>query len=347
MPPGRPLAAVRLENASGGAAIGALTRAAIVVATAARENKRPGEVAARIYGNDRGVDAVLKAASAPASIANTPALSQIAVALLDALVPLSAGADLLQRGVALNFAGAATITVPTIAVPNATFIAEGAPIPVKTAPTSAGPTLAPHKLATICVLTGEIIRSSNAETMVRQVLIESVGPALDAILFSTAAADATHPPGLLNGITPLTPAASGPTKGEVVVDDIQKLALAVAPVAGTGNVIAVAAPDAAVALAMRVPSSLEWPILSSASLAPRTVIIVAANAVVSAVDGVPQVDARGEVAVTYADPPVPIDGATFVGSTFQTDSVALRLRWPISWGLRDPRGIAWMQAVNW
>jgi hypothetical protein len=39
--------------------------------------------------------------------------------------------------------------------------------------------------------------------------------------------------------------------------------------------------------------------------------------------------------------------ASPVGSTYQTDSVALRLRWPISWALRDARGISWMTGVNW
>jgi hypothetical protein len=36
-----------------------------------------------------------------------------------------------------------------------------------------------------------------------------------------------------------------------------------------------------------------------------------------------------------------------VGSVFQTDEVALRMRWPISWALRDARGVAFMTAVNW
>jgi hypothetical protein len=36
-----------------------------------------------------------------------------------------------------------------------------------------------------------------------------------------------------------------------------------------------------------------------------------------------------------------------VASLYQSDSVALRLRWPISWILRDVRGVSWMQNVNW
>jgi hypothetical protein len=39
--------------------------------------------------------------------------------------------------------------------------------------------------------------------------------------------------------------------------------------------------------------------------------------------------------------------ATPVGSMFQTDSVALKLRWPISWALRTSNAVAWIANVNW
>jgi hypothetical protein len=29
-------------------------------------------------------------------------------------------------------------------------------------------------------------------------------------------------------------------------------------------------------------------------------------------------------------------------SVWQTDSVAVKVRWPVSWALRDPRGVAWL-----
>jgi hypothetical protein len=58
-----------------------------------------------------------------------------------------------------------------------------------------------------------------------------------------------RPPGLLAGIAALTPAGSGPSKGEVLVDDLQALGVAIAAVAGNGDIILVASPDAAVPLA--------------------------------------------------------------------------------------------------
>jgi hypothetical protein len=324
-----------------------LTRAAICVGRAALDrNTRASDVAKQ--WDDRSVELILRAAVSPTSTANSPAMTQVSVAFLGALVPASAGADLLARGVQLNFSGAATISVPNISVPNADFVAEAMPFPVRTTPTSPGPTLTAHKLGLIVRLTGEMLRSSNAETLVRAVLVESVGPSVDKVLFSANAAAADRPAGLLNGIPGLTPTPVGGTKGEILVDDVQKLVTAIAPVAGNGQVVLVASPDAAVALALRPTSELTWPVLMTSALVPRTVVAVAVNAVASAIDGAPQVDARQGTGIHMADPASPsIDGATPVGSTFQTDTVDLRLKWPISWTLRDIRGVSWMSGVNW
>jgi hypothetical protein len=333
------------------AAIEILTRAVIAIGLATLNKTVSANRYASDRWDDRGVDLVLRAAVSPHTIASTPELSHIVVAFLDALVPLSAGADLLQRGIQLNFNGAAQITVPNIAIPNAKFVAEATPIAVVAGTTAPGPSLTPHKLATITTLTSEMMNSGNAETLVRQALIESTGPALDVALFSNTAGDATRPPGLLFGITGLTPAAAG-EKAQAIVDDIQTLATAVAPVAGNGNIVLVASSDAAVALELRIPIALDWPILISSALAPKTVICVAANAIVSAVEGSPQIDATTNPSIHMADPAaeaVDIGGVTALpfASLYQSDKVGLRLRWPISWALRTPQGISWMQNVNW
>jgi hypothetical protein len=34
-------------------------------------------------------------------------------------------------------------------------------------------------------------------------------------------------------------------------------------------------------------------------------------------------------------------------SYFQTDSVGLRLKWPLSWAVRDSRGVAYLTGANW
>jgi hypothetical protein len=331
------------------AAVSSLVRAVISISAGTLDKQTPAAKHARRW-DDRNTDLILRAAVSPTTIASAPALAHVAVAFLETLTPVSAGADLLSRGIGLNFDGAAQINVPAISIPTGGFVSEGAPIPALTAITSPGPSLVPHKLASLMSLTGEMIRNSNAETLVRQVLIESVGPTIDKQLFSSNAAGA-GPPGLLNGIAGLTPTPTG-EKSQIIIDDLQQLALAVAPVAGNGNIVLVASTDAAVALQLRLYKSVEWPVLISAALAPRTVIAIATNAVVSAVEGAPQIDASTQAEFHRDSTPLEIVSsggvvATNVGSMYQVDSVALRLRWPISWSLRDARGLAWLGSVNW
>jgi hypothetical protein len=334
------------------AAMTSLTRAVIATGLGRLDHTvRPIDYAKRTW-DDRTVDAILRAASSPASLGNTPQLSQVAVALLTSLIPTSAGAELLGRAIGLNFDGAAQISVPGIAAPapGPIFVREGAPIPVATLPTSAGVTLTPHKVAIITSLTHEMLSSSNAETLIRQALIESCGPSLDAVLLDANAATPDRPAGLLHNIAALTPSA-GTDKAQALVDDLQQIASAVAPVAGNGSIVLIASPDAAVAMMLRLPERVAWPILTSGSLAVRTVIAVASNAIVSALEGSPQLDASTQAEFVRDTAPVSPDAAPgasqVVGSLYQTDQVALRLRWPISWALRTPAGLAWMTGVNW
>jgi hypothetical protein len=346
----------RIVPEDNGSSIAPLVRAAIATGLGALDRNAPGksrhEHAARRFGNDHALNLVLRAASQPATLAGNPVLAHVVVEYLKALTPISAGADLLTRGVGLNFNGAAQLNVPGIAIPTADFVAEGAPIPVVQAPTSAGTTLTPFKFAVISALTREIMESSNAETLVRQVLIESTGPALDKVLFSANAAGTDRPAGLLHSIAALTPAASTSGKFEAAASDLQALALAVAPVAGNGQVVLVGSPDATAAVRLRLPQPVDWPTLTSSSLAPRTVIMVATNALVSAVEGTPLIDAGTSAEIHFETVPAEIVTAGGVvahpvGSVFQTDEVALRMRWPITWALRDTRGLAWMTSVNW
>ena len=332
------------------AAVASLVRACIATGLAALDKQtHPTEYAKRTW-DSRDVDLVLRAAVSPASLAGNPALARVSVAFLETLVPISAGADLLRRGLGLNFNGAASIRVPGIIIPSADFVGEGAPIPAPLVTTSAGPTLQPFKIAALSSLTNEIMRSPNAEDMVRQVLIESCGPALDKQIFSTNAAASDRPAGLRYGIAGLTPAAAG-EKAQAIVDDLQTLAAAIAPVMGNGNIVLIASPDAAVALHLRLYTE-EWPVLTSAQLPAKTVIMVAVNAIVSAVDGAPMVDASSQTAFVRDTVPQEIvtaagTPATSVGSVYQTDEVLLRLRWPISWALRSSNALAWIQGVNW
>jgi hypothetical protein len=196
------------------------------------------------------------------------------------------------------------------------------------------------------------MESANAEQLVRQALIEATGPAIDRVLFSSTAAAADRPAGLLNGITPLTPAAPG-GKAQAIIDDLAAFASSVAPVAGNGGIVLVAAAAQSVALALRMPRAADWPVLTSASLSSGTVIAIAVPVLVAAIESLPAIDASREAEIHMNTMPTDITSgspgviATPIASVYQTDAVSLRLKWPLSWAQRDPRGIAWMSGVNW
>jgi len=147
---------------------------------------------------------------------------------------------------------------------------------------------------------------------------------------------------LLNGIAPL------PATGDLI-DKLVAVASAVAPVAGNGSIAIVAAAAQAAAINLRLPRAPIYPILSSTTLTPGTIIAVALPALVSAVEII-RVEASTDAVVheESSSPAVNIGGGVMahpLRSFFQSDTVGLKLRWPISWALRDPRAVAWMQGV--
>jgi hypothetical protein len=334
------------RDAMRAAAVASLVRAAIVTGMRALDRNYSGPEKA--WPGDRDVELVLRAPMTPTSTTNAPALARVAYAFVDALVPVSAAAALVARSLQLTFDGAASISVPSLALPLADFIGQDKPIPAVDG-TSGTISLEPHKLATDVVLSGEMMRNSNAEAIVRQVLLDNVAPSLDAAMFSAAAAVAdVRPPGLLNGIAPLTPSSST-NKSESMIDDVAALATAVAPVAGNGGVVLVASPPQAVALTMRAPRDF-YTVLMSSALPAKRVIAVAARALVTAMSA-PVIDASRSTATHMASPAselVDIGGilAMPIRSMFQTDSVDERLRMPVAWALRSPVALAWMD-VTW
>jgi hypothetical protein len=319
--------------------------ARIVVAlgrNALAANQPAHETVERTWPTDRVAPLVLRAAMTPTTTASAAALAPIAQAFLAALTPMSAGADLLNRGLALRFDGVASINVPGLGVPTADFVAEGEAIPTTEALPAPAARLTRHKIAVIATATREMLHNPAAEDLIRQILIETTGPALDRVLLSTSAASLDHPAGLLNGIAPL------PATGDLI-DKLVAVASAVAPVAGNGSIAIVAAAAQAAAINLRLPRAPIYPILSSTTLTPGTIIAVALPALVSAVEII-RVEASTDAVVheESSSPAVNIGGGVMahpLRSFFQSDTVGLKLRWPISWALRDPRAVAWMQGV--
>jgi Phage capsid family len=303
-------------------------------------------LARRGWDGDRLAKLLTRAATTPANITTAgwaAELAQVTQAFLVTLGPMSAAAALLNQCLTLNFGTAAHFRLPTINPGVAQFVSENSPIRVSQLPTGAGVTMEVFKLASIVELTREMADSSNAEAIFRQALIDSTGPGLDNVLFSNAAAVAgLHPSGLLVGATSVTASTLSPT-GDAFAADLGALVQAIAPYAGNGNVGLIAAPAQATRLALERPRG--FVVFMTNSLAAGTVIAVALNALVSAVEPV-MIDSYKDVTIQEGDPA----SAVMTGQTrslFQTDSIAWRLRWPLSWVVRDARAVAVVSGTKW
>jgi hypothetical protein len=357
-PRGLPLRVDR--DAARDTAVASLVRAAIVAGQRAfnfdRNIPTDNIIRERNWNDDRTLGMLVRAATAPAMTTQpgwAAELSHVAQSFLRTLVPMSAAAQLLDACLSLRFDRTAKITLPIITPGTAEFVAEGQPIRVPKMPTGPGPSLEPCKLASIVELTTEMMESSNVEAITKQALVDSTAPSLDAAVFSNAAAvPGLRPPGILNGASAITASAST-SKAEAMDDDLCKLVETIAPFAGNGSVAFVCSPAQATRIMLRAerPPGL---VLMSGALASGTVVALATNALAAAVEPV-RIDAAKSAVIheetttplPIASPGSPIVVAAPTRSLWQTDSVALRVRLPCSWVIRDSRAVSVVTATKW
>jgi hypothetical protein len=311
----------------------------------------PAEAALRLWPSDRGTLAmVMRAASTPAAISVAGWAAELArkqiVDTLEALGPAAAAATLLKQSLVLTFDRAGIISAPgfVAGTGNAGFVAEGLPIPVRQLAEIA-PLLTPFKLATIGVLTREMIESSNAEALVGDVLIRSMGLALDAVLFSSNAATAAAPAGIRNGIVALPPSATTDAF-EAVFEDVASLVNAVSTVGGPGPFVLIASAGRATMMRARFAREDAYlPIVASGEVG-NDLICVAPAGLVAALDPEPVIETSTAATLHMNDAPAAIVNggapAAPARGLFQTDSIALKVRWPVDWALRDSRAVAWL-----
>ena len=327
------------HNALREAAMASLVRACVNAARRVHDR-----FAKSAWPDDRHADLLIRAATSPATLADTAALQQIALYFVASLVPVSAAAAVIARSLQLAFDHAAQISVPSLTLPHAAWLSEGAPLPVVQGTSSPGALIDPYKLGVIVPLANEMIRNSNAENVVKQVLLENTAQTLDAALFSANAAVAgVRPAGLLTGIDPL--GASAATSAlDAMVADIGGIAAEIAPSSGASQPILICAPRQAVALAMLAPRDM-WPVLMSAALPDKTIIGLVPAGIVSVIEA-PRIETSSAM-VQMNDAPSgdPMTGPTI--SLYQSDNIGLKFIMPATWGLRSPTAVAWIENVNW
>ena len=306
------------------------------------------DVAEKLWPNDRVVEELLtRAAVAPAMTTTVGWAAELAQRVvsdaIEALGPASAGAELLKHCTVLNWNGAGSISAPGFVAEfgNAGWVAEGNPIPVRQL--AAGPAiLNPHKLGAIAVLTREMIESSNAEVLISDALIRAAGRMLDEVLFDANPEDAARPRGLRNGVATSTPSANT-DPFSAMAEDVATTINALAPVAGNGPYIIVTNPGRAVGMALRFIGEASNVIVLGSNAVINDMLAIAPAALVAAISPEPEIETANAASLHMETVPLAVGpaGAAPHRSMFQTDSVAIKVRWPVSWVLRDPRGFAW------
>jgi hypothetical protein len=210
---------------------------------------------------DRLVELVTRSPVLPTRIVDAAPLAQLAYEFIQSLLATSASGELIARSLRLSFDRRAQIAVPSIALSDAAWIGEAQPISMTQGTTSAGATLNPFKLATGFSMSNEMIAHSALEEMAKALLLESIGPWLDKMLFSATAGTTLRPAGILNGIAALS--ASTATGVDALTADLASIARALAPLSSSSRPILIAAPEQFVSLST-LPVSVPFDFYESA-----------------------------------------------------------------------------------
>jgi hypothetical protein len=312
-----------------------------------RRSEAP-DVAAELWPNDRSLEHLLtRAASNPAMTTVNGWAAELAQRyvsdVIEALGPASAAAQILRKCLVLNFDGYGSVSAPGFVAEygNGGFVAEGQPIPVRQLAATPA-VMNPDKLASIAVLTREMMESSNAEACISDALVKAAGRMMDEVLFDANPADNTRPAGLRHGVAALPASASGDGY-EAAFEDVAALINSLAPVGGNGPYILVGAPGRAVMLGARFieRSDVDLSIFGSSAVI-NDLLAIAPAVLVAAISAEPEIETVNAATLVMDTGPGAAGTMGAERGLFQTDSVAIKVRWPVSWALRDPRGFAWM-----
>jgi hypothetical protein len=312
----------------------------------------------KMYSGDPVTETLIRrAASSGATTTGSGWADSLATLTIDdtlmQIASVSAGAALIDRGLKLNFAHHASIRVPGRLVDETdagSWTVEGSPVMVRAQRITPGPTLTPHKLICITSYSAEMIRQSNIEAVSRALLTESMSLALDAAIFSTAAAGAA-PAGILNNLTAQTPTTGGGVSA--MATDIGNLMKALVAAHGGADPVLVMNPTQATTLSLMASPRFDIPILESTKLAPGTVILIEASSFVSAFDAVPefQVSSVGTLQYESSTPADIVSGtgtmAVPVKSLYQTESIGLQVKLRGSWAMRRTDHVQYIVGCTW
>jgi HK97 family phage prohead protease/HK97 family phage major capsid protein len=284
------------------------------------------------------------------------------------LVPTSVFPKLSALGASLAFgpnAGAIKIpsraTTPSI---GGSFVAEGAPIPVRRFGTTSI-TLNPHKVGGLAVFSREIAMYSNPaiESLIRENITLDTSINIDGLLLDNVAVSVTRPAGLTNGVTPLT--ASTAHSYTAILADLQALTNPFYAV-NAGRVLCLLLNPAQAQQLLFAPGPTGVPfgwtqqftarfnVIESTSVPAGQVYMIDAADFVS-VSGAPEFEVSEE-ATLHMEDTTPLNIGTAgspntvaapVQSMFQTSQIAIRMLANVTWAMRRAGMVQFMTGVNW
>jgi hypothetical protein len=346
-----------------------LWRAVAVKVRSFVEGKPLEQIAKELYPGDPIVPMILRAASAQATLTDAAWAGPLAKASVSQAVQETVSMSVIGRLIAagalrIDLARSASVTVPgrsTTPASAGAWVAEGGVIPARQY-NLLGPTLRPHKLSVITTFSREMTDASNIEEILRALIIEAAGPAIDAAVLSAAAASPQKSAGLLLGLTPLA-AAAGTFGFDNIGLDLGKLVGDIATRGGGAHAFFTASPGQATAIRFYAGGQFGvsvdqdiLPVGGSSALADGTVIAIEPSSFATTV-GMPEFEV-GTVATIHQEDTAPADIGRLPGasgpnivaapvkSMFQIDAIALKMTLWGDWCMRAPH-VSFMNAVTW
>jgi HK97 family phage major capsid protein len=248
------------------------------------------------------------------------------------------------------------------------FVAEGAPIPVRQAQTAAV-TIGLKKMAVIVSYSREIGEHSipAIEGLLRTFISEDTEVAVDTVLVDANPSTAVRPAGLRNGVTGLTATAGGGFAA--LVGDIKQMISVLAAANALRNPVWIMHPTQATSISLTAtangvfPFKQEidgkmlqgYPTIISSTVPLATLILLDAADFVSVSGDEPRFEVSDQATLHFEDTApqqigtvgTPNVVAAPVRNMFQTDSLALRMILPMNWIMRRVGVTTWVSGVTW
>lgn len=285
---------------------------------------------------------------------------------LQALMGFSIYPALRQRGIGLSFDGNGTVSIPrrTSGTDGGSFVAEGSPIRVGKL-TTAATTMTAKKLGVIVPFSRELAKRStpSIEALVRQAILEDTAAALDPLILDATASSTARPAGLLNGVSA---AATGYGGGdhEAVLADFQALLAPFISANAADNITVVMNPAQGLKLAM-MPAPEGNPgwfnavrqrvtIIESTYATANRLVALRNSDFCTALGDAPEFDVS-EQAVIHMEDTTPLEIVSGTGPTtadpvrslWQTATVGVRMLMDVSWTMRRPSMVQWIDTTTW